>query len=58
MGVKVDEGQTFVTKVNYEGLYQLRNDHSKYMKLVEAIRLKIESQQRSTENRKLKKAFD
>ncbi len=44
MGVKVDEGQTFVTKVNYEGLYQLRNGlDSKYMKLVEAIRLKIES---------------
>ncbi len=41
--LKVDEGQTFVTKVNYEGLYQLRNNlDQKYLKLVEAIRLKFE----------------
>ncbi|OFZ17328.1 MAG: hypothetical protein A2X86_02420 [Bdellovibrionales bacterium GWA2_49_15] len=59
MGVRVEEGQTFVTKVNYEGLYQLRNGlDSKYMKMVEAIRLKIENPAAldgKTEN--FKKAF-
>ncbi|MBI2520068.1 MAG: DUF547 domain-containing protein [Bdellovibrio sp.] len=44
LGVKVEDGHSFITKVNYEGLHQLRSKlDSKYMKMVEAIRLKIEN---------------